>query len=79
MHSKSDNMEFMTYSNLDGIIELIFGLLLFIYQIGLETQMRETDFIFDYVYLLFEKCHKIDFKRCGSYIDYPERIKFKNQ
>ena len=75
MHSKSDNMEFMTYNNLDGIIELIFGLLLFIYQIGLETQMRETDFIFDYVYLLFEKCHKIDFKRYGSYIDYPERIK----
>ena len=31
--------------------------------------MRGSDFIFDYVHLLYYKCHKINFKRGGSYID----------
>ena len=41
-------------------------------QIGLETSMRASDFIFDSVQLLHYKCHKINFKRGGSYIDSPE-------
>ena len=52
-------------------------MLLIIYQISLETQVRGSDFIFDYVYLPFEKCHNIHFKRCGSYTDSPNRIKMK--
>ena len=55
----------------------MFGLLLFIYQFSLETQMRGIDFIFDYVYLLFDKCHKKDFKLCGSYTDSLDRTRMK--
>ena len=38
---------------------------------GLETSTRSSDsnFIFDSVYLLHYKCHKINLKREGSYID----------
>ena len=37
------------------------------YQIGLETSIKESDFIFDSVQLLYYKCHKINFKRSGSF------------
>ena len=39
--------------------------------------MRVSDFIFDYVYLLYYKFHRINFKRGGSYIDSPDWIKNK--
>ena len=47
------------------------------YQIGLETSMRESDFIFDSVQLLYYKFHKINFKRGASYMDSLEWIKKK--
>ena len=39
--------------------------------------MRGSDFIFDSVQLLYDKCHKINFKRGGSYIDSSDCIKKK--
>ena len=39
--------------------------------------MRGSDFIFDSVQLLYYKCHKVNFKRSGSYIDSPDWIKKK--
>ena len=39
--------------------------------------MRGSDFIFDCVNLLYYKCHKINFKRGGSYIDSRDSIKNK--
>ena len=39
--------------------------------------MRGSDFIFDCAHLLYCKCHKINFKRGGSYIDSPDWIKSK--
>ena len=39
--------------------------------------MRHSDFIFDSVYLLHCKCHKMNFECGGSYIDYPDEIKNK--
>ena len=45
------------------------------YQIDLEMQMRGSNFIFDCANLLYCKCPKINFKRCGSYIDSPDWIK----
>ena len=47
------------------------------YQIGLETLVRGRDFVFDSVELLYHKCHKINFKCGGSYIDSPNWIKNK--
>ena len=51
----------MTYDNPDKVIKYVFDLLPFIYQIGLEKNMRGSDFIFDCVNLLYFKFHKINF------------------
>ena len=39
--------------------------------------MESSDFIFGCVHLLYYKCHKINFKRGGLYIDSPDQIKYK--
>ena len=57
----------MTYVN--GVIEQIFESLLSRYQLGLETSMKGSNFIFDSVELLYHKCHKVNFKLVGSYIE----------
>ena len=49
------------------------------YQIRLETLMKCSDFIFDGVNFLCYKCHKINFKRGGSYIDSPDWINKKKK
>ena len=40
--------------------------------------MKERDFFFDYVHLLYYKCHKKNPNHGGSYIDSPNWIKIKN-
>ena len=73
MHSKSDNIELMTYDNANYIVnELFFKSRLSRYQSGLETSMRGRNFIFDSVQLLYYKCHIIKFRRGRSYIDSPD-------
>ena len=37
--------------------------------------MKSSEFIFDYVYLLYYKCYKINPIRGGSYIESPNWIK----
>ena len=34
--------------------------------------MRGSEFVFDYVQLLYYKCHKTNFNRDGSYISSPD-------
>ena len=41
--------------------------------------MRGSDFIFGFVNLLYHKCHKINFKQGGSYIDSPDWTEKKKQ
>ena len=77
MHSKSNNIEVVTYDNAKKVIKEIFELLLSKYQIELETSMRGNDSIFDGVNLLYHKCHKVNFKRGCSYIDSQDWIKNK--
>ena len=76
MHKKSSNIEIMSLNNENEVDNYVFESLLSRYQIGLETSMRGRDFIFDSGQLLFYKCHKINFKHDGSYIDSPDN-KFK--
>ena len=45
---------------------------------SLETQMRGSDFIFDWINLLYYKCHERNFKHGGSYIDSPDQTKKKD-
>ena len=47
------------------------------YQDGLETSIKESDFIFDSVQLMYYKCHKGNFKRDGLYTDSTNWIKKK--
>ena len=39
--------------------------------------MKGSEFVFDYVYLLYYKCHKINPNRSRSYIDSPDWVKNK--
>ena len=75
VHSKSDNIEVMAFDDENKIIEELFDSLLSRYQIGLETQMRGSDFIFNCVNLFYYKYHKINFKCGGSYIGSLDWIK----
>ena len=70
----------MVYDKADHVIEdffFFFLSLLSMYQIGLETSMRGSDFISDSVYLLHCKFHKVNSKYGGSYIDSPDWKKDK--
>ena len=58
----------MTSDNQDETIEELFDSLLSRYQICLETQMRESDFIVDCANLLYYQCHKTKFKCDSSYL-----------
>ena len=53
MHLRSENIEVITYDNANEVIEEVFESLLSRYQIGLETSMKESNFIFDSVQLLY--------------------------
>ena len=78
MHSKSDNIEIMLQDRANEVMESLFlRSLLNRFQIRLEKSKRGSGFIFDYVILLYYKCHKINFKRGGSYIYSPDWIKNK--
>ena len=57
MHSKSDNIETMISDEADRVNEKGFDLLKNKYQNNLES-MRGSEFVFDYVQLLYYKCHK---------------------
>ena len=71
------NVEIMIYDKVREVIEEFFESLLNRYQTELEISMRGRDFIFHCVEMLHYKCHKINLKRSGSYIDSPNWIKNK--
>ena len=52
-HSKSDKIEIMINDKAGKVLEKCFESLLKRYQIGLETSMRGSHFIFDCVHLLY--------------------------
>ena len=58
----------------DAIMEKLFNSLKNRYQNNLQS-IRGSEFIFDYIELLFYKSLKINLNCVGSYIDSPEWIK----
>ena len=62
---------------IDMKLYMIFESLFSGYQIGLEISMKSSDLMFDWVDLIFHKCHEINFKWTGSYIHSPDWIKKK--
>ena len=77
MHSKNNNVEIMINDKADEVIEELFQSPFSRYQIGLETSIKGSDFIFDCVNLLYYKCHKIDPNCGGSYRNSSACIKNK--
>ena len=65
----------MIIYKVDEVIEKRFGSLLSRYQIELETSIKVSDFTFAFVYFLYYKFHKINFKQSESCIDSPDLIK----
>ena len=53
MHSKSNNTEFMTYDNANDVVDELFDALLLRYQVGLETSMRGSYFIFRFFSIFY--------------------------
>ena len=49
MHSISDNINFTSYSDMSNVIEKLCSK----YQETLETSMKESDFMFDLVQLMY--------------------------
>ena len=78
MHSKSDNIEIMINGEADEVIYELFDSLKNRYHHNLES-MKGSEFVFDYVQLLYYKCHKINRNRGGSFIDSPDWIQQKKQ
>ena len=80
MHTKSDNIEIIMGSKTDDIIDELLKPFLQKYQEGLEKSMRENEFIFASVYLLYYNLQKISLNRKGSsYIDFPKWLKNKKK
>ena len=69
MHSSSDNIKSTFHSEVNDVIEKLFKSLRSKYWDCLEISMKRSHFIFDPVQLMYYKCHKVNFKRGGSYID----------
>ena len=80
MHSKSDEIETMINYQADDVIKELFDSLKNGYQnrwrIDSES-MEGSEFVLDYIQLLYYKCHKINPNRGGSYIDSPHWMKAK--
>ena len=74
MHSKSNNIEIMISDEADGVIKEIFDSLKDRYQNNFESN-KGSEFLFDYIYLMYYKCHIINQNYGGSYIDSPDWIK----
>ena len=53
MHSTSDSIKFTPYNDAEKVVKELFESLRSKYQDNLETSMRESDFIFDLVQLMY--------------------------
>ena len=79
MHSRSNNIKFASHNDADEVSDELFESLRSRYHGNLKASMRGSDFIFDSVPLMYYKCHKVNFRRCSSYIDSPDWIIKKKQ
>ena len=76
MHSKGENIKIMISDKADEVTKKPFDSLKNRYQNNLES-VNGSEFVFDYVHLMYYKCHKINPNRGGSYEDSPKWIKNK--
>ena len=60
MHSKSDNKEIMFNEKVDEVVEKLFESLLNRSQNNLKKLRKGSETVFDYIHLLYYKCHGIN-------------------
>ena len=72
MHLTNSNRRFMSHNNANEVVDKRNESLFSRYQGNLEKSMERTGFIYDSVQLIYYKCHKVDFRRGGSYINSSE-------
>ena len=77
MHSKSNNIKFKSYNDANKVVDQLLESLRSRYQGNLEASMRESDFLFNSVHLMYYRCHKVNFKCGNSCIDTPDWMKKK--
>ena len=73
---QSDNIEIMISDEADDFTEKSFKSLKNIYQNNLKS-IKGSEFVFDYVDLLYYECHKINPNGGGLYTDSPDWIRNK--
>ena len=73
-HSKTDNIKIMINGESDEVLNELYDSLENPYQNNFES-MKGSEFVFDYVQLLYYKYHKINPNRNGPYIGSPDWIK----
>ena len=78
MHSKSDNIEIMINYQEDETIKAHFDFLKNKYQNHLES-IKGSESVFNYVRVLYYKCHKMNPNPGGLNLDFPDWIKTGNQ
>ena len=71
LYTKGFNVEIMTGSDTNEVIEKLFESLLQKYQENLEEKMRGSEFVFDGVNALYYDLNKITLNRGNSYVDSP--------
>ena len=77
MHTKSDNVEIISGTETNDVVNERFNSFFKRHQEGSQTKMRGSNFTFDRVDLLYYHLHKISLNRGGSYIYSPEWLKSK--
>ena len=77
MDSESDNIEIAMGIETDYIIEELFRSFLKNYQKNLEEKMKDSNFVFESVDLLYYSLHKTTLKRGKSYIKFPKWLRNK--
>ena len=78
MNSKRDKIEIIINEEANEVIEKPFKSLKNRYQNNLEV-MSISEFVLDYVHLLYYKCHEINSNLGEWYIDSADSIKIKRQ
>ena len=69
MHSMSDNIKRTSYKDAQEVVDELLN------HFDQETSLRRSNFIFESVQLMYYKCHKVNFRRDGSFIYSPGMIK----
>ena len=77
MDSKRDNVEIIMGIETDNIIKELFESFLNKYQKTLEEKMKDSNFGFESIDLLYYSLHKTTLKRSVSYIKSPKWLRNK--